>query len=455
MFNTAKAATASIPPNASQLQSLLGAGVTLAESLITGTGQGAQAARTLLQGAQSIAAGAAVGGPWGAAIGAVITAGQLISESFEGYQGVVLEPSRAATSLYSLRQQWVQAGNTGRLTQRAQGASLWDYLVFKYPVGTTKRASTLYTMIVQSCQDLITTVEALDLAFTAYGKYSSQTGINAILATAAAFQAGQWGWNSIKNGSVQNNSYPSSAMKNGTLTADGFAGYCGPLCSSAAFEWGFPDQIAGCVQNEYLSPIPPLSQLAQLWQSDTEPVNSNGQVLSIAQIQAQALARRPDPMYFCADLYAFQDTYGTNSTILYNLEALVMLTTWLGMLAIGASTRAILSELLFQQSAIYQQNNHVVPYVCRQMVEDVIALAKSETVSAKTPLKTTIAPATPSASDPASAPAFGASGATPSFGAALAAMAKKGQSSGPSTGAVAAGALGVGLAGLAAYKYLL
>ena len=132
--------------------------------------------------------------------------------------------------------------------------------------------------------------------------------------------------------------------------------------------------------------MPSVSDLERLAKNDIIPLTSGKTTLTRAEIWKSAIDRRPDALYWDADLYIWNYTTGgtfslteKSWTTLYNLEALNMLSTWCAMLQAGASTRAILSELLLQQYSIASQSGDgSVPYLCRMLVEDCLTMARQE-----------------------------------------------------------------------------
>jgi hypothetical protein len=383
LFNTAKAALASQPPDPAAMTTLLGAGVTLALSAVGGSSPGATIARTLVTAGTALASGAAVGGPWGAAVGAVAALAQGIAGLFSGYQGVVMSPSQAAQELYQLRVQWVtSAGNVGRETQKPMGWSFTDYLSAKYPPSSTTRLSDLKTLLGAALESLWDTAQTLGVTLfqDPAGVGPIDGGYSTLASMQGALAAGTFAFPFIAHelplGQQVNASDAISwATENDVGSGGSLATLMSPLATPIFFLWGNPSQIQDVTLNEYLTSETPMEQLETLWANDTQPIASGGKNLSVAAIQASAEARRPDPMYFSGSLYVMQEP---NHTVFYNLELLTMVSTVTGMLAVGASTASILRELLFQQKAIYDQEGNTVPAGCRMLVEDYLALAHAE-----------------------------------------------------------------------------
>lgn len=92
-----------------------------------------------------------------------------------------------------------------------------------------------------------------------------------------------------------------------------------------------------------------------------------------SQVLSRALARLPDPLYISADLYAQQTQ---NDTWYYNTSGLVAVSTILGLLAVGASTRAIVSELLLQYKTLTSNGEQTA--IVQSLIDDYISLAKYE-----------------------------------------------------------------------------
>ena len=447
LLNTASKATGG---DTAAIQSILGAGVTLLPAGSTASG----VARTLLTGSQlagafagvagALASGAALGGPIGAAVGAAAGLVSAVQTLFSGYQGLKMSPSQAAQEMYEKRAAW-QVANVGFASNEPAGWTLCDYLAVKYPPSTTTRQSDLWNARAQTLTEVWATSQALGISVSTPDKFVLLDKAKSAADLVAWFQAGALPYAGVSSDG-QSIVY---GMPGNPFTAKEFASEVRPLCTPVFFNWGNPSSIQDCLLNE-LQTYLPLAQLSLLWKDDIIPLTSNGQSLSKDTIAARAYARRPDPLYFAADLYVFQNGWGSPETILVNCEALTMMSTILGMLEVGASTRAILSELLLQQSLIATNSSdgQTVPFLCRMLVEDYLALAAGEIAQAKAILKknaTTLIHSTPSTKiAPTSA--------------AQAQALRQSQAAGGSSVSSGTVVLGVGAAALAAgagYKYLL
>lgn len=435
---------------ASSVNNLLGAGVTMVSNLVPGLPPSAKVGFQLVgnvaSAAIAVASGAAVGGPFGAVAGSLVALGELATTGVPSE--LWMNPSPVATELWQMRTAWVTtAGNVGFETGRPQGWSFIDYLIKTYPPKTTTRYADLAAALSQGAEELEQTMSALGLSCAK----DFESLAEEIVYTPAGGTFGK--------------SLTSAQQKTLATTKSE-----GALCTSVFFNWGdltaqdlnddtktsAPTTPSLCAQAAWVEN--PDVNLKNLWAGDTVPVISNGQTLSAPVIQSNALARKPDPLYFDWRLYAYLYSCGgswtvteTGGIVIFNCEALSMLATWCGMLAVGASTRAILSELLSQQKAIYDQNGASVgvPYLCRMMVEDVLAMAYAEAKAAASPVKQTLSKTTAGVSGKVDS-----SGLSPNQGA-VATLTGTGQSSGATGTQVALGGVAAALAAFAGYKYLL
>lgn len=442
LFNQAKSAMQSGDPGA-----MLGAGITLAlGGLGSSTDRGAQVARTLLSFGAAIASGAAVGGPFGAVVGAIGAAAQLLGSVPPPTMS--LEPSQAAKELYQLRAQWVTtAGGSGPRTGQPQGWSFANYLLAKYPPSTTKRAKDLYVL---QGQALVNT--ASTNAFAGEGNADPVPLID-------AFSTGQTQPNALTW-----TAQTLSPQHGGKWDHEAFARQAVPVCTAVLFGWyeltetdlvrfesqTTPGELSCLAGMSYA--LPRTYDLWQLFTQDTVPLGK----LSVMDIVRGAEARRPDPMYFHAGLYCYNQATGftlggggTLQTVVSNLELATMLATVLGMLAVGASTRAIVSELLLQQQTIYLQSGRSVPYGCRMLVEDYLRLAHEEVRRAKPSAGRAVPKYVQTTPLTSALPLTG-----PDAGQSYALARTAPPPSAVSGGAVAAGLGVAALAALAGYKYL-
>lgn len=375
--------------NASDAQALLSAGVTLASSAGPGgatLGAALKVGLSLVNVGMAIASGAAMGGPIGACAGAVA---ELVSDVLSPTPPqLIRQPSQAATETYNARKQWYSTGHVGGATNKAEGYSFFDYLGQAFPAHKTLRTQDLFYARSQSW------AEYIDANIAAgHGDDNLAARLDDFYHGRAA---GLYG-NGAKLFAVnfakdQPTGWPGK-------DASAYAAMVQTVATNIPFLWGdlaetdlqpspstTPKALASRDYWGVATAMPSVKDLLTLAQDDIIPLTSNGKTLTRSQIWDSAVKRRPDPLYFAADLYVWGNTTGgswsltqSSWTTLYNLEALNMLSTWCAMLIGGASTRAILSELLTQQMSIYTQSgNNSVPWLCRMMVEDLVRMAHQE-----------------------------------------------------------------------------
>lgn len=169
-----------------------------------------------------------------------------------------------------------------------------------------------------------------------------------------------------------------------------------PLCTPVWFEWFASSGIVDCYQDITFGSNPgTVSGLKQAWVSATHATGG----LSQEEIVAKAISSGPfDPFFFAAGLYGITVPSGIFSTgyatYYWNPDLLNGIATVLAMRSAGASTQAIVSELLVQ-SAILKQNGSVAPngspmpgdltlnqYGFHRLVDDQISLANRENAAA-------------------------------------------------------------------------
>jgi len=194
-----------------------------------------------------------------------------------------------------------------------------------------------------------------------------------------------------------------------------FAAWQKPLCTPVWFDWYQPGQIVDCEKDLFFGSGGAggnVSALLQTWINSTYAQNG----LSQQQIVQRAIASMIDPMYFGSDLYGLPMPSGFSGwgTAYYNTD----------LLNAGASTQAIVSELLIQ-SAILAAHGGQDPtgnklpgdvklnqYGFHQLLDDHIRMAQTE--NALIPP----APAPPAGLSTGAqiATVFGAAGATMAVG---------------------------------------
>jgi hypothetical protein len=353
LLNAAKAADGS---------TLLQAGVTIAQNL---GGEAGVLARQIVSVGSAVASGFAVGGPYGAAVGAVVGLAGILGTIFEGYQGVYpVNPTQGEQKLYELQVQWYTniPKNKGAEFQNPQGWTLYDYLVRAHPPNTTTRGQDLYNL-------------------KGYGTPLGLKGPKSV-----------WGHVRSSDGTGSDplflNTYASPAdyLARGGVGGDGYQHVAlQGLCTPVFWFWGQAAEIQDCLLNEWFGVSPfSLATYKQYAVNDIFPTSDR----SAADIFASAVARAPDPLYFDANLYAVQGSPMTaqyEHTVFFNPAGLIAVSTVLGLLQVGASTRAIVSELLFQQKVLHDTDGSIPPLV-QMLVDDYTKLGKAEDAAKKTPL---------------------------------------------------------------------
>jgi hypothetical protein len=374
---------------ASEEAKLAAAGVTLASGFISGgSGSTGTLVRTMVNFGTSlvtnIASGAAVGGPFGAAAGALISLFSGIGGQAPPYVGMQINSTNGSLNLYRLTKQWGGTqGGMGPGSNKPQGQSFCEYLIFKCPPSTTLRPRRMY-----------------------WGAGSS----------------GAFDQQSLSDISDPHNEPRWPLDADSIPLAEKYAKEVSPIDPAVLWNWAEPttgptspqtwDQAFGGGSTVVQTEGP-----AGEWWQDTVPISpGHGQKgMSVGEIQASALRRAPDPMYFAMDLYIVEWSadYGTGA----NIEQTALasgIATVCGLLAVGAKTVSIVRELQFQQNKLYtqdgsgggaaftpeafaamvkdgtfpktmtlaeanrQQAEAVVPPLFRQLVEDYIALAHLE-----------------------------------------------------------------------------
>jgi hypothetical protein len=378
------------------VSTLLSYGITLASSAIPG--QAGSLVRDMVTIGTATASGAAVGGPFGAVAGAVIGAiKSILSSVFGGsqpYSGLVICSTAASQALYAFVQNWdSMAGNVGGASSTPIGTTLLEYYLFKSPPSSTLRPNLLWYLI---------------------------SNANDSQEQASGWQCQTRDWSTwpfpIAEGQSYVASWPPTAEDQSY--AQQYIALVAPIDTVVIWQWGQPSTEAVSGPGEYSSGWDQSeSNVAtiQVVEDDTKaiPAAHGKPGMTVSQIIASALARCPDPLFFATELYVNELSAGPTggpATQIQNTATLSALATVLGMLAVGASTRAIVSELMVQQkqielldqpfigagetetvpdghggwktvSAQAQQNAHpdrVIPPLFRQLVEDYVALAHAE-----------------------------------------------------------------------------
>jgi|GEM_PF-3864636 len=341
-------------PGAS-LANLLGAGITLAAgqtNASTGT-----IVRTVVTIGSAVASGAAVGGPFGAAAGAVVGAVESLLQSVFGggatFAGLTISSTPGSERLYKLVYQWGQA-NGGSVSGNPQGASLAIYLIGLKGPGKTRRPNLLWHLANQG--------GGSDSGMAAVGGSSGQAIGNPVSVT-----------------------WPSSSVGESA-----FLSAVQPIVPSLLWTWASPASSGsqttnpGAYASYYVDwgSAPGETQ----WKLDTKALapNRGKPGLTVDQIMKSALARAPDPLYFASDLYVqnWNDGAGSDGIEIQNTETLCLLATILGLLGVGASTRAIAFEIAQQQmilSTVNAQPSTPIPSQAEWMSGQTFSSSYTET----------------------------------------------------------------------------
>jgi hypothetical protein len=324
-----KFSTATTPGGAGQqaaISDLLGAGITMIGSAVGGTGQ--SLIRTMVSIGSSVAAGAAVGGPFGAAAGAIVGLGQAIAQIFQNgppvYAGFVVQSTAGSGRLAALVAAW-QGMNEGITSGAAQGESFGSYLVTQAPPTQTLRPRLMWELVNQAGGD----APPVDAQGNAMRLVGDEGG--------GGFGGASW-----------------PPTQDDITNAQTYLGLVQPIDLALISRRPDPSNAATSTAT-YEASFQQISQQGsrQLWQDDTKAI-AGPHGMSVADIMASALRRAPDPLYFAQDLYigATGDVQGNTYTLVMNTAAASGLATVLGLLAVGAKTQAIVSELELQQKVL-------------------------------------------------------------------------------------------------------
>jgi hypothetical protein len=350
------ATTPGAPGQQAALADLLGAGVTMIGQAVGGTGQ--TLIRTMVTIGSDVAAGAAVGGPFGAAAGAIVGVGQAIAQLFQNgppvYAGFLIDSTAGSGRLAALVAAW-QTMNEGITSGAAQGESFGSYLVAQVAPRRTLRPRLLWSLVNQTGS-----LPPVDAQGSAMPLVGSEGG--------GGFGGASWP--------------PTPAD---IVNAQTYLGLVQPI--DLAVLWGWPDPTNAATSTaDYAASFQQISQQGsrQLWQDDTKAiVGPHG--MSVASIMASALRRAPDPLYFAQDLYIGAAVSAGNAyTLVTNTAAASALATVLGLLAVGAKTQAIVSELELQQKVLELLDysaGPVDPHGVVSQLESDLANAKSNPAS--------------------------------------------------------------------------
>ena len=327
-------------PNISpgNIQDLLGAGVTTLANAVGG--EGGTLIRSMVSIGTAVASGAAVGGPFGAAGGAIVGIGESILSDLTGqaptYEGLVIGSSAGTERLYTLVGQW-QTQNSAPVSGEAQGQTFLEYYMSQNPPQSTLRPNLLWSLLPGGD----------DSSNPQYNQFTGE------YPRPAVSQGGEIQPPLDGNGNPMSITGPGQWPPSTTDQADAqtYIGFVQPVDSSLFWGWAQPTSNPSDTQQYAESFKEAGGGSQELWLEDTVPAPG----LSASSIMASALRRAPDPMYFAQDLYIAQSlpSGGEVVTLVQNTGAASAVATVLGMLAVGASTRAIVSELLLQQHILY------------------------------------------------------------------------------------------------------
>jgi LPXTG-motif cell wall-anchored protein len=362
--------------------SLLEAGISLAASQLS-PGGGQTVGGELLAIGGSALAGLAMAGPLGAAMAAFGTViGQLSNDLKGANTATAIGVSEGTQTITAAIQNYGTAVGSGPNIGKPGGWSAADWSAFARPPSKTKNPAKLVSLCKQIYQYFL--------------QYNGQSGSPCNMNVVGFYSMpcdnpSQWAGDQLS------------------------------LCTPVWFYWYQPNSIAGCHEDIVFggggaggSP----AVLKQRWIQGTTAIAGQTQ----DQIVERAIPRLPDQLYWSAALYGIGGQSGISgfAAQYFNVDLINAMATVLTMLSHGASTQAIVSELLIQSYILSQQGHHDtagMPLVgnvsfnqfgFHQLVDDYITLANQENagyVAAPT------APAGPSTGDQI-ATVLGAAGLT-------------------------------------------
>jgi len=261
--------------------------------------------------------GLAMAGPAGAAFGAVLGAVEGISSLFAPADSVIGTYGQSeATNTITQRVAKLAGMNTGIYSGNPVGWHMADFCAFAFPPSSSQNA------------------DLFDVVFSA--------AKTSLIANLTGF--GNAGYLSQLPGYFTN-----------PLPASEILSVQQALCTPVWFLWYQSQQIVDCDQDLFFGSggaggTP--NQLLQTWLQNANAVGG----LSKNVIIQRAIARAPDPLFWSTDLYGSTFSSGVFSsgfaTVYYNVDLINAMATVLMMLAAGASTQAIVSELLMQQAIL-------------------------------------------------------------------------------------------------------
>jgi hypothetical protein len=330
-----------------QIGSLLDAGIATGASAIGGPG--AAVLMDIVGGALS---GFAMAGPMGAAAGAVEGFAEAVISLFQGGPDEVtgFVGLSAATQTITKSVLGLLGQHQAILSGNPQGWAMSDWAATVFPPNSSPNASKFMSLM-KTTAKYVASQGFLGVGMPGEVPPTSTNGGPTSIANALCSGGSASGSVAAGGGySVPCNSF----------SAQGFLNDQQPLCTPVWFDWSQQGQIADCSSDLYFGSggaggDP--STLYNRWVESTYAQNG----LTQAQIVARAMQQLPDPLYWSVDLYGCAvSSNGGYATTYYNLDGLNAMATILMMRSSGASTQAIVSELLIQ-SAILQQTGNKVP----------------------------------------------------------------------------------------------
>ena len=399
-INSVAAGIQSGNPNAGQIAALLQQGVVLSNNLTSSSSLGT-IARDVMQIGAATAAGA-TGGPWGAAAGFVVSSLEVLFQAlFASPPGGQVsynpyEPTQGSVRLYNLVKDWGQMSqHLGGVTGLPVGQSFYNYISQKYPPSQTpsSQQGQLWGQVLDNIYWASGSGTGGNLGPGQGGdilKFESVTGAyltaNSTDKQSLAFYYFSGNYQEYGPCSASyNQPFAAKCVKwnSGLSPQDAYMKLVQPLATAVFWNWAEPQNIVGVENNEFFNNVSGKvaggrsdSDRYSTWQGDTVPIQGkNGTVIGVQQIMDYALANRPPPWFYAADLYALQ-TQGRNQ-IYGNCAAMSGVATVCGILAAGGSLQSVVWELLFQQKILHQLDGQV-PGMFRNLVEYYLAKAKAE-----------------------------------------------------------------------------
>lgn len=349
---------------------LLEAGISLVANAIGGPG--GAVLTDALGGAMS---GFAMAGPMGAVAGAIVGLAEGILGLFQGADAVVATVGvSAATQTISAAVQAIGAQHPDILTGKPQGWAMADWAAFARPPHTTKNSKTFFAMMQAVSRYVASTITPGLSELAMSGPYAqNDSGDPSNIANALC--GTQWQMTSRCN----------------NYTPAQFAAWQKSLCTPVWFDWYQPGQIEDCEKDLFFGSGGAggnVSALLQTWINSTYAQNG----LSQQQIVQRAVSSMIDPMYFGSDLYGLPMPSGFSGwgTVYYNPDLMNAVATVLMMRSAGASTQAIVSELLIQAAILsahgsQDPSGNKLPgdvklnqYGFHQLLDDHIRMAQTE-----------------------------------------------------------------------------